>query len=163
MKIIEYTTEYTEQVIDFILNIQRGEFGVPITVEDQPDLKNVKNFYQKENGNFWIAVDNEKVIGTIALIDITNNETALRKMFVAPDYRGKEKGVANQLMNTVIKQCDEKKVTAVYLGTLEKMKAAHRFYEKNGFVLVDKKMLPAAFPLMAVDTVFYKLSFNYPE
>jgi N-acetylglutamate synthase-like GNAT family acetyltransferase len=162
MIIIEHTTEYTEQVIDFILEIQRGEFGVSITAEDQPDLKNVKDFYQKGNGNFWIAVDNEKVIGTIALIDITNNETALRKMFVAADYRGKEKGVAQQLMNTVIEQCDEKKVTDVYLGTLDKMKAAHRFYEKNGFVLIDKKMLPAAFPLMAVDTVFYKLSFNYP-
>jgi N-acetylglutamate synthase-like GNAT family acetyltransferase len=163
MKIIEYNTEYTEQVIDFILGIQRGEFGVSITAEDQPDLKNVKEFYQKGNGNFWIAIDDGKVIGTLALIDISNNETALRKMFVAADYRGKEKGVAQQLMNSVIERCNEKRVTAAYLGTLDKMKAAHRFYEKNGFVLIDKKFLPAAFPLMAVDTVFYKLSFNYPE
>jgi GNAT superfamily N-acetyltransferase len=96
------------------------------------------------------------------LIDITNNETALRKMFVAPDYRGKEKGVAQQLMNKVIERCNENKVAAVYLGTLEKMKAAHRFYEKNGFVQINKKLLPAAFPLMTVDTVFYKHSFNYP-
>jgi hypothetical protein len=65
MKIIEYNTEYTEQVIDFILGIQRGEFGVSITAADQPDLKNVKNFYQRGNGNFWIAVDDEKIIGTI--------------------------------------------------------------------------------------------------
>jgi N-acetylglutamate synthase-like GNAT family acetyltransferase len=163
MIIIEHTTEYTEQVIDFILGIQRGEFGVSITAEDQPDLKNVKDFYQKGNGNFRIALEHEKLIGTIALIDINNNEVALRKMFVAVDYRGKEKGVALQLITSEIKWCKEKKISAIYLGTLDKMKAAHRFYEKNGFVLTDKKMLPVAFPLMAVDTVFYKLSFNYPE
>jgi N-acetylglutamate synthase-like GNAT family acetyltransferase len=162
MIIIEHTTKYTEQVIDFILEIQRGEFGVSITAEDQPDLKNVKDFYQTGNGNFRIALQDEKLIGTIALIDINNNEVALRKMFVAVDYRGKEKGVAQQLMNSEIEWCKEKKITGVYLGTLDRMKAAHRFYEKNGFVLIDKKMLPAAFPLMAVDTVFYKLSFNYP-
>jgi GNAT superfamily N-acetyltransferase len=163
MKIIEHTTEYTDRVIDFILTIQRGEFGVSITAEDQPDLKNVKDFYQKGNGNFRIALDGYRVIGTISLIDISNNETALRKMFVAADYRGKEKGVAQQLMNAEIEWCRQKKITAVYLGTLDRMKAAHRFYEKNGFVLIDKKMLPVSFPLMAVDTVFYKLSFNDPE
>jgi N-acetylglutamate synthase-like GNAT family acetyltransferase len=163
MKIIEHTIEYTERVVDFILEIQRGEFGVSITAEDQPDLKNVKEFYQQRNGNFRIALDGEKVIGTIALIDIGNNQTALRKMFVASDYRGKEKGVAQQLMNSEIEWCKEKKIKAVYLGTTDSMKAAHRFYEKNGFVLTDKHLLPETFPVMAVDTVFYTLSFNNPE
>ena len=163
MKIIEYNTEFSEQVIDFILTIQRGEFGISITAEDQPDLKNVKQFYQRRNGNFRVALDGDKVIGTIALIDINNNEAALRKMFVAADYRGKEKGVAQQLMNSEIEWCNKKKVTAIYLGTTDKMKAAHRFYEKNGFVQIDKTLLPAAFPLMPVDNVFYKFSFNYPE
>ncbi len=162
MKIIEHTTQYTDKVIDFILGIQCGEFGVSITADDQPDLKNVKEFYQRGGGNFRIALDGEKVIGTIALININNNEVALRKMFVAADYRGKEKGVAQQLINSEIEWCKEKRISTVYLGTLDKMKAAHRFYEKNGFVLTDKLLLPATFPLMAVDTVFYKLSFNYP-
>ena len=33
----------------------------------------------------------------------------------------------------------------------------HRFYEKNGFQLIDPDTLPARFPKMKVDTRFYRL------
>ena len=32
------------------------------------------------------------------------------------------------------------------------------FYEKNEFIKIDKTALPEAFPLMKVDTRFYKLT-----
>jgi hypothetical protein len=35
-------------------------------------------------------------------------------------------------------------------------KAAHRFYEKNGFSEIKKAELPPNFPLLQVDTKFYK-------
>jgi RimJ/RimL family protein N-acetyltransferase len=37
------------------------------------------------------------------------------------------------------------------------LKAAHRFYEKNGFTRLAKHDLPKSFPLMAADTIFYEL------
>jgi hypothetical protein len=40
------------------------------------------------------------------------------------------------------------------------MKAAHRFYEKNGFKQISKQDLPDDFPLMPVDNVFYKFLFT---
>lgn len=49
------------------------------------------------------------------------------------------------------------RLTAVYLGTTAKFLAAHRFYEKNRFDLVDAADLPQSFPRMAVDTRFYKI------
>jgi hypothetical protein len=36
------------------------------------------------------------------------------------------------------------------------MRAAHRFYERNGFDEIDARALPASFPRMAVDTRFYQ-------
>jgi hypothetical protein len=38
--------------------------------------------------------------------------------------------------------------------------AARRFYEKNGFAEVDVSQLPAAFPVMKVDTKFYRLALS---
>ena len=35
------------------------------------------------------------------------------------------------------------------------MKAAHRFYERNGFRRINKDDLPSYFPLVGVDNVFY--------
>lgn len=157
MEIEEYSHHEPQQIIQLIVGIQRDELGIQIASEDQPDLMNIKPFYQKGNGNFWLAKDKNKIVGTIALIDIGKEEVALRKMFVDRDYRGGKKGVAQALMDVLINWCRSRSVKNIYLGTIDIMKAAHRFYEKNGFQKVKKEELPAGFPLMKVDNVFYKL------
>lgn len=157
MKVEVYTTGYRDKVADLVLSIQREEFALDLTAADQPDLAIIDSFYQSENGNFWIATLDQQVIGTIALIDIGNQEVALRKMFVHPLHRGKEKGVAQALMQTAIDWGRSRQVTAIYLGTIDIMKAAHRFYEKNGFVRIERAQLPTGFMQMNVDNVFYKL------
>ncbi|HTD92548.1 MAG TPA: GNAT family N-acetyltransferase [Chitinophagaceae bacterium] len=160
MVVSVFTNDYKRRVIDLILSIQRDELGVKITEDDQPDLKDISANYQKDHGNFWLVEENEQLVGTIALIDIGNNEVGLRKMFVAASHRGKEKGVAQALMNEVLKWCREKKISAIYLGTIDIMKAAHRFYEKNGFERLEKGSLPPNFLPMKVDNVFYKYTFT---
>jgi len=37
------------------LSIQRDEFGVEVTAEDQPDLREVRAVYQSGTGGFWVA------------------------------------------------------------------------------------------------------------
>jgi N-acetylglutamate synthase-like GNAT family acetyltransferase len=151
----EWQVRDKQNVMDLILPIQREEFGIAITEQDQPDLQTVEAFYQHGDGNFWVAVDDDMIIGTVALIDIGDNEVALRKMFVRTDYRGKEKMVAQQLLDTVFEWCRQRGVNNIYLGTINVYKAAQRFYEKNGFRQVAKEELPERFPLMAVDDTFY--------
>ena len=152
-----YQEKYKEAIAELILNIQQNEFNVPVTIADQPDLLNIPTVYCRKNGNFWVAVENEKVIGTIALIDFDNKQAALRKMFVHKDYRGKEKGIGQLLMNTVIDWCRQKQIGEIYLGTVEQLHAAKRFYVKNRFIKIEKDALPENFPLMQVDTEFFKL------
>jgi N-acetylglutamate synthase-like GNAT family acetyltransferase len=157
MKIEFYTKKYKAAVAELILDIQNNEFNVPITINEQTDLLDIESYYLKKNGNFWIALHDEKLIGTIALIDIDNAQSALRKMFVHKDYRGKEKGVGQLLLNTLIDWCTQKNINEIYLGTVEQLYAAKKFYIKNGFVEIDKRALPENFPLMQVDTEFFKL------
>lgn len=153
----EFSYEYQDEVIDLILNIQQNEFDIPIDREDQPDLSDIPNFYQSGCGNFWVAIHNKKVIGTIALIDIGNHQGALRKMFVQAEYRGKVFNTAQLLLLQLLSWAVEHKMNEVYLGTTEKFLAAHRFYENNRFTQIPKDLLPDKFPVMKVDTRFYKL------
>ena len=153
-----YNKKYQQQVIDLILDIQQNEFHVPVTIKDQPDLLNIENFYCNKNGNFWVALEDDEVIGTIALIDIDNDQSCLRKMFVHKDHRGKEKGVGQLLLDALIDWCKEKNIKEVYLGTIDTMIAAHKFYVRNDFVEIDKAQLPATFPVMKVDNKFFKLA-----
>lgn len=156
IKISTYHPQYQAQVIELILKIQQQEFGVPITLEDQPDLLNIPNFYQQENGNFWVALDGDKVIGTIAAIDFGDKYLALRKMFLDINYRGY--GVGKQLLDSLVSWAAQRNVREVYLGTIDKFKVAHKFYEKNAFVRVTKSELPTNFPIMLSDDIFYRLA-----
>ena len=87
-----YSDLYKEEIGHLIVNIQREEFNIPITLADQPDLNNIRDFYQVGKGNFWVATVDGKVAGTIGLLDISQGQGALRKMFVNEQYRGKEFG-----------------------------------------------------------------------
>jgi GNAT superfamily N-acetyltransferase len=157
IEIQAYRPEHAQGVVEVILPIQQEEFGIPITLEGQPDLKDIAGFYQKGHGNFWVAVDGGKVVGTISLLDIGNAQVALRKMFVAASHRGKEHGTAARLLEGAIAWARAQGVRQIFLGTTDKFLAAHRFYEKNGFRLIEKSTLPPAFPVMVVDTRFYAL------
>ena len=158
--ITAYTNIYKSQIIDLILGIQTEEFNVAITAKDQPDLQDIPGYYQQGAGNFWVAVSEGKVIGTIALSDINNKQGALRKMFVHKDFRGKANGVAQSLLNTLLMWARENGLREIFLGTTDKFHAAHHFYEKNHFQRVDADLLPANFSRMAVDSIFYKLAIN---
>ena len=153
-----YTDEHKNDVADLILNIQNREFGIPITLELQPDLNKIPEYYQTKNGNFWIAKIHDEVVGTISLLDIGNYKGALRKMFVNKDYRGKEYGVGQKLLNTLVDWSKHRGVTEIFLGTTEKFIAAQRFYEKNGFMEIERQQLPVTFPIMEVDNKFYRIS-----
>lgn len=152
-----FSAPYQQQVFDLIIPIQREEFQVPITPEEQPDLQQIRAFYQKDNGNFWLAISEDGVVvGTIALLDIGHRQGALRKMFVHANYRGSVHSTGQLLLNTLLHWAQQKEFTDIFLGTTAKFLAAHRFYEKNDFEEVAVAALPADFPRMEVDVKFYK-------
>jgi GNAT superfamily N-acetyltransferase len=155
--IASLSNEYCQRIIDLILPIQQIEFNVPVTLEGQPDLLDIEANYIRPGGDFWGAIQEGELIGTIALIDTGHNAGAIRKMFVKKEFRGKELAIAQQLLAILIEYCNGKGITDLYLGTVEMLRAAHRFYERNGFHRIKVEDLPSYFPRMMADNVFYHL------
>ncbi|MHA4807060.1 GNAT family N-acetyltransferase [Flavitalea flava] len=153
--------KYGKEIVDIILPIQQLEFNVPITLEDQPDLLDIEKNYQGSGGGFWGAKVDGRVVGTIGLINIGGKGGAIRKMFVRKEFRGKELGIAQQLLDTLIVSCREKNITDLYLGTVDRLHAALRFYERNGFRQINKSELPGSFPVMGADNVFCHLDLGH--
>lgn len=131
IQISRYHPKYQGQLQELIISIQRDEFLIPITLKDQPDLFDIERIYQKDNGIFLLALDNEKVVGTSALIDLGNQNGALRKFLAPPDYRGKNSTIASSLLQALVEWRKEKFFHHFYLGTTAKLLAAHRFYKKK--------------------------------
>jgi GNAT superfamily N-acetyltransferase len=155
--------QHLAAIPNLILNIQQNEFGVPITLADQPDLLDIPNFYQKDRGQFWVAEnDSGEVVGTIALIDVGADFGTIRKMFVRADHRGKEQGIGQKLYDTLEQWALTKGFKQLMLGTRDQLQAALRFYERNGYQPVLKENLPERFPLMAVDNRFYAKTLAHP-
>jgi GNAT superfamily N-acetyltransferase len=152
-----YVAKDEDAVLTHILSIQRDEFGVEVTAEDQPDLREVRAVYQSGTGGFWVAERQGRIVGTIGLIGFGEREGALRKMFVALEARGARQGVGAQLLSMLIDHARANGIKAITLGTVEKLQAARRFYAKNGFVAILPEDLLAGFPRMPVDTHFYRL------
>jgi N-acetylglutamate synthase-like GNAT family acetyltransferase len=157
-QIVPHRNEYREQAASLIVGIQKEEFGIPISLAEQPDLLNVEEFYREGKGDFWIAVEGDRVIGTIALKDIGSGQGALRKMFVDRDRRGAGTGVAASLLNHLLVESKRRGFREVILGTTEAFQAAHRFYEKHRFRRIEASDLPSTFPRMVQDTRYYRRS-----
>lgn len=156
IQIKPYLAVYQPQVSALILGIQQGEFGIPLTITDQPDLLIIETFYQSNRGEFWCALTQTgQVIGTIALIDVGADFGTIRKMFVHADYRGRELAVATALLRTLETHATAVGMKTLYLGTLDILVAARRFYDRNGYALIDADELPVTFPRMRLDNRFF--------
>jgi len=163
IRVVPFEAKHAPGVVAVILPIQQAEFGLPITLEAQPDLEDVESFYRRGCGNFWVALDGDEIVGTIGMLDVGAARVALRKMFVKASHRGAERAVARRLLQTVLEWARANDVAEIFLGTTAKFLAAHRFYEKHGFTEITRGELPASFPVMSVDTKFYRMNVSREE
>ncbi|HWB91779.1 MAG TPA: GNAT family N-acetyltransferase, partial [Puia sp.] len=137
------SNEHATQAVDLILPIQQVEFKVAVTLDDQPDLLDIDGYYNQPDGGFWGAFKEGELIGTIGLLNVGHATGVIRKMFVRSDLRGNPPGIAQRLMQSLLDHSRNHGITDLYLGTVDKMKAAHRFYERNGFRRIAGQALPA--------------------
>lgn len=103
------------------------------TAWEDKNLARFSEVYNEEKSAYWVAVDNsEKIIGGAGIGKLlgVDDICELQKMYCFKEARGK--GIAQSLLITALdfargyyKEC--------YLETLSNMKAAQKFYEKNGF------------------------------
>ena len=126
------------------------EFNEPIFTEKS---KKTIDVFLIPNNKFWVAIDSKKVVGTIGMVKLTNENIVLKSMFVDKMYRGQ--GISNLLLTTLINFAIQDKFKQIYLGTMTQFSAGQRFYEKNGFVKCNKTELPTDFSINTLDTIFY--------
>lgn len=133
----EYSEDDKLAVIDVVGKTLVGEKVIPSSELpiDDADLQNIFEYYSGKS-RFWVAEQAGKVIGTIALKDNGVGIGKLRRMFVLHALHGS--GVGQKLLDTALSYAKNNRFIKIILNTHANMKRAHRFYEKNGFILVEK-------------------------
>lgn len=148
--IIKYNPIYNQKVYNFVMEIKVNELGWK---SDAVDLLDIEKIYLQGNGNFWLALNNDNVIGTIALEDMGKKRGYLQRMYLDKNYRGT--GLATKLLNTLLDFSKSKSYQEIYLGTTPVAQRAIRFYEKSGFERITR--LPEDFE-DDTDDIFFKIN-----
>lgn len=153
--ISEFDISDQKSIREFVLNIQNVEFNLDFKENEQPDLVNTPNFYK--NGCFWTAKIQNEIVGTIGLQQLDPKNSALRKMFVKKEFRGKEYNIASLLFDKLIEFAKKESVVTIWLDTPSVATASHKFYERNGFVQTYKESLPINYIFPDKNSKIYKL------
>lgn len=149
----------TNDVIDLVLHFQNDGTRPIITVDDQPDLLNITKEYIDAGGYFWVAKNDNRLIGSIGLMLYTKEIAILKKFFVYEDYQGAPHHLGQRLYAGLIDFAKKKGIKTLLLDTPRNTTRAHKFYEKAGFKLIDESELPVTFshPYSDLDCDFFLL------
>lgn len=128
--IITFTNELKEPFKTLNLNWLQKYFYVE--PKDEKVLSNPQTEIIDKGGYIFYAKYNNEIVGTLALIKISDTHFELSKMAVSESVQGL--GIGNKLLSFIIAFAKENKIQTLILYSNRILKPAIHLYEKFGFV-----------------------------
>ena len=113
------------------------------------DLLNIKNHYLNNQGDFLIALMNNKVIGMGGLRKVDKLTCEIKRMRVNVNFQ--RKGIGTLILKTLIEKACEFGYKRIILDTSENQQSAKRLYERYGFKEYRRGKVEH------LETIFYEL------
>ena len=126
MPIVPFETAHTEGFRSLVADTLR-EFGFEPDTEFDGDLDDPAATYAA----LWVVLDQDQVVGSVALQDLGEGAVLLKRMCLRPGQRGR--GLGRELLALALEWARSHGMSAVRLDTSERMVAAQRLYEAHGF------------------------------
>ena len=126
MSVVPFAPRHADGFRSLVADTLR-EFGFEPDSEYDDDLDDPGSAYAA----LWVALDGADVVGSVALRDLGEGVVELKRMYLRPDQRGR--GLGKQLLALALDWARANEIRVVRLDTSERMVAAQRLYEANGF------------------------------
>ncbi|MHA6280240.1 GNAT family N-acetyltransferase [Salinimicrobium sp. CAU 1759] len=130
MEIISYEPQYAEDFKN--LNIEWLEKYFWVEPHDEEVLGKPEKYIIDPGGTIFFVLENEKIIGTVALMKIEEGIFELTKMAVVPAAQGKN--VGQQLMQHTLDYARSKGWKKLIIFSNRKLENAIHIYKKYGFL-----------------------------
>lgn len=108
------------------------DFGFDYNPDYDLDLDN-PSVYKKSGGELFLLKIDNKIIGSIAVINKENQVGELKRWYVAKNFRNQ--GLGLMLLERAIEFCKELGLKRIEFQTNKKFKKAHQLYKKKGFAV----------------------------
>ncbi len=140
MEIIDYTPQYKE---DFKrLNVEWISTYFTLEPHDLEQLDDPEGYILSKGGKVFFAKYDEAIIGTCALIKVSETSYELAKMGVSPQFQGL--GAGKKLVSKVIEEARNLGCTYLFLESNQRLTPALNIYKSLGFVEVPIGETPYA-------------------
>ena len=123
--------EYTEMLI-------RGdsEFKNYLEIQNYDhETENLEEKYGLPHGRLYIALCDGNIAGCIALRKIDSENCEMKRLYVKPEYRGKNIGAL--LVKHIINEAREIGYKHILLDTLPFLQTAIEMYKRHGFYEIE--------------------------
>ena len=119
-----------------------AEFGLALDFDGTDrDITDIETHYLDRGGVFEVIENDEgTIVGTVGLYPLDERTVELRKMYFAPEIRGR--GLGKKLLQEMIEKARNLGYLRIYLETASVLKQAVHLYEKAGFTPVIDKHTP---------------------
>jgi ribosomal protein S18 acetylase RimI-like enzyme len=112
------------------------------------DLKNIEETYINNNGEFFVCVVDDKLVGIGALKRQTVEVAEIKRMRVSMEFQGR--GYGNIILIRLEESARLKGFKKLILDTTIKQVPAQKLYIKNGYVETKRESF------RGVETIFYE-------
>ncbi|WP_339700959.1 GNAT family N-acetyltransferase [uncultured Marixanthomonas sp.] len=136
MKITPYEPQYAQDFYD--LNVEWLETFFYVEDFDREVLSNPEKYILNPGGYIFFAIENNTVLGTVALLKKEENAFELTKMAVLPNQRGRK--IGQKLMQYCIDFAKENNFKKLFLYSNTKLENAIYIYRKFGFIEVEQEL-----------------------
>jgi ribosomal protein S18 acetylase RimI-like enzyme len=104
----------------------------------QSDTRKIREIYFNNGGFFWVAKDNNSIVGSIALkmINLDKRIGEIKRYFVLPSVQNK--GIGSMLMEQLIVKAQKSGLKRLRLDTMKDSTNALSIYRKFGFKEIEK-------------------------
>lgn len=130
IEIISYKPEYANDFKELNLAWLKKYFWVE--PHDEEVLGKPQKYILDPGGNIFFIKDEDKIIGTVALMKMEDGVFELTKMAVTPKYQGQQLG--QKLMEHTIQYARDQGWKKLIIYSNRKLENAIYIYKKYGFV-----------------------------
>lgn len=130
MQIVTFKPNYSQAFYD--LNMEWLETFFYVEAYDREVLSNPMKYIIEPGGHIFFAVEDDIVLGTVALLKRSETSFELTKMAVRPDARGKQ--IGQKLLHYCIDFAHDNDFERLFLYSHRTLENAIYIYKKYGFV-----------------------------
>ncbi len=130
--IVKYDDKYFAKLVEFLEKCL-PESGRALDIDGRHCFyKDIENNFK----GFWCMFHNEKIIGAVAVHQLSEKNCELKSLYLFEKYHGR--GYGRKLLDTAIDFAKNYGYEKMYLDSLSTSTRAVALYRKNGFVDTEK-------------------------